>query len=661
MHEVYAEEVLRSAATSRPKTRMTSLKRICLRALSRHVAVLDPRELLEFPTSLIKDLLPHLDVTHLDKLQPALNLKGISTYSAWVALLRDIKGPNCVADLHTEEESKQETMDALFHVIFYGFKYSYIARHISNVNITSLLLVMAKHVKHFYLRLSHFLQSFTAEQRPLLRSLEKSVRCVEIKKHIEVLKRDSQYALYILHRMLDHGEAKDIIIYNQDPVMLAWILHARGSQYGCEQFQKRSTFKSNTTTSSVGETMASPDHGTTSYKDEEDHVLLAKRPKIDFVSAEEEARNPKSPLDPEVLCQTFTSSTVPLSEDCPRGQICSLQIRECAQNMLSMLVPFLPTWLCLRSLTLQSCSIFSDLDILTLARSLKQLSETSRSSLTSLSIGVLPHAVFMETLLDACLNLRSLSVEIHTVTENHGLHKTKTDGSKGFAELPLQELTVTVPQVQTHLDSITSVLKRSPHLMSLDISGIRLCVGSSHQELLNIISVSNTCLRRLHLEDLNLASCLPEILGLLENCMLEELSFRDCRLLEKCSDKKSCLWQLVVSLKRVSSLRSLSLSQNRLAKNVPTVVELFTGPSPSAVKKLDISSNFIQPNELLELGRQLEKHRPAQRVTLDLRKNPWDQDKEVWQAALSSLCPFCNILTDGWTSRDTMADHISNM
>lgn len=50
------------------------------------------------------------------------------------------------------------------------------------------------------------------------------------------------------------------------------------------------------------------------------------------------------------------------------------------------------------------------------AGALRQLSDSSRSSLTDLSISVLPHPELMEILLDASPNITSLHVEIQTVT-----------------------------------------------------------------------------------------------------------------------------------------------------------------------------------------------------------------------------------------------------
>lgn len=48
--------------------------------------------------------------------------------------------------------------------------------------------------------------------------------------------------------------------------------------------------------------------------------------------------------------------------------------------------------------------------------------------------------------------------------------------------------------------------------------------------------------------------------------MLAELSMKDCRLLEKCTEKKDFLVPFIASAKKRSSLRSLSLSHNRLGE-----------------------------------------------------------------------------------------------
>lgn len=81
---------------------------------------------------------------------------------------------------------------------------------------------------------------------------------------------------------------------------------------------------------------------------------------------------------------------------------------------------------------------FRDSDVLGLARALKQLSESSRSSLTDLSISVLPHTKLVEILLDASPNVKSLHVEVQTLMwgPRFILHHAKSDMSGTVKLLP---------------------------------------------------------------------------------------------------------------------------------------------------------------------------------------------------------------------------------
>lgn len=69
--------------------------------------------------------------------------------------------------------------------------------------------------------------------------------------------------------------------------------------------------------------------------------------------------------------------------------------------------------------------------MLDLARALGQLSESSRSSLTNLSISVLPYTQLMEILLNASPKVTSLHVEIQTVMwgPRFLLHHSRNDES----------------------------------------------------------------------------------------------------------------------------------------------------------------------------------------------------------------------------------------
>ncbi|XP_078115637.1 uncharacterized protein lrrc41 isoform X2 [Sander vitreus] len=643
-------------------TKEIYLKEICFQAVREHYAALGIEAVLDLPTPLITDLLPHLTVCQLDELQPALNQRGISTHSGWIGVLQDMCGPNHVIDFNTEEAAKHEVMRMLFTLVFYGFTNPFVKRNITNLNTPSFLWAAAKCIKHFLLTTP--VERLTAEQRPLLELLEKRIGSVGVSQCIDLSKRKTQTALYVLHRLLDHGVAKKLVVHVQCPIMLSWILHGRGSQYVNPELRnlmhsKRASCISQAASFSADGASCSSSLEARASEDQDDQATPCKRSRLDYY---EESGEANFTVDPQVLCQSFTPCDGRSAGACPWGQIECLEIRQCGSNSLRVLNSALPTFFCLRSLTLHSIATFRDSDVLGLARALKQLSESPRSSLTDLSISVLPYTRLMGILLDASPNVTSLHVEIQTLMWGprflpHHPRMAELDVS----DMPLEKLAVKVAELQTDLHFITSVLRRSPHLTSLHVAGMRLPTGSSQSQLLTALSESNHFLRSLNLEDMKLSDCLPEILNLLRDCKLEELRFNDCRLLEKWSDKEESLQQLVAALKTVPSLHTLSLAQNRLAKNVCVLAELFSGSSPSSVKRLDISSNFIQPAELLEFAKRLRTHPPPHRLTLDLRKNPGDRDPDTWNTALKRLRPFCVLLVEGWNSTDTMADHISNM
>ncbi|CAJ1060169.1 leucine-rich repeat-containing protein 41 [Xyrichtys novacula] len=576
-----------------------------------------------------------------------------------------MSGPKHVIDLHTEDEAKHQVMRMLFTVVFYGFTNFYVKKNIKNLNTPPFLWAAAKCVTQFLLDacLNDRLKRLIADERPLLDLFERRMTSVIISHSLDLSKEKNRAGLYIFHRLVDHGVANRLVIHNDCPFVLAWVLHKRGSQYVHPELKelmltrKKSCLPQDT---SDGASCSSLLAGRASG-DLDDHAMPCKRPKTSFVSSKEEEGSGTTnfDLDPEVLCQAFAPCDDQPTGTCPRGQIHILEFSNCRSESLKVLNSALPTFFSLRSLILHSYLTFKDSDVLDLARSLRQLSESSCSSLTNLSVCALPYTKLMKFLLNANSKMKSLHVGINTVVPCTQV--PESDMSDIKADLPLEKLTINVTEFQTDLQLVTSVLRQAPHLTTLYVSGMRLPTGSSQSLLLTTLSESNPCLKSLHLEDMNLSDCLPEIIHLLQKCKLEELKLNDCRLLERWSNKKSSLTQLMTALRTVPSLHTLSLAQNRLAKTVCVLAELFSGSSPSSVKRLDISSNFIQPADLLEFAETLRTYHPPHKLTLDLRKNPGDRDSETWDTALKTLPPSCIPLVEGWVFTNTMADHISNM
>lgn len=322
---------------------------------------------------------------------------GISTYSGWVGILEDMCGcmdhvrvmssftmkiswivtsrtqmwsVSCVTfqviDLLTEEEAKHEVMRMLFTVIFYGFTNPFVNRNITNLNTPSFLWAAAKCIKHFLLTTSLHkpLLSLTAEQRPLLNLLEKRIRSVGVSQSVDLSKKKTQIALYVLHRLLDHGEAKELVIHVQCPIMLAWLLHGRGSQYVNYKLKKLMHSENTSCVSQAASTSAdgaSCSLQTKTLADQDDQVNPCKRSRLDPVSVEwEESEKTNLTVDPQVLCRTFTPCGGLPAETCPWGKIERLEIRQCGSDSLTVLNSALLTFFCLRSLTLHSICKFAN-------------------------------------------------------------------------------------------------------------------------------------------------------------------------------------------------------------------------------------------------------------------------------------------------------------
>uniref|UniRef100_A0A1A8I0S1 Leucine-rich repeat-containing protein 41 n=1 Tax=Nothobranchius kuhntae TaxID=321403 RepID=A0A1A8I0S1_NOTKU len=635
-----------------------SLRERCFQAVGRHFAALGTEAVLALPSRLISDLLPYLTVCQLDQVQPVLNRRGISTFPGWFKILQDLSGFTTALKFNTEEKAKQEVMRFLFILVFYGFRNRYITRHGTHLKSRSFLLAAASCIEEVLVLdiTNRCLNSLTCDQRALITLLEKNVRRVGCSL-ADLAGTEAPAVLYTLHRLFDHGAATKLCMNMDSPTVLAWLLHGRGTQYVNPKMKKPNQICCTSETSSANEQVASLHPHTEASDAEEDHRTPSKRPRLDNMVLEDSG-DLVFTVDPRVLCQTFGCSAAPSAEVCSRGQIECLEIRSCTTDSLKVLSPALPTFFCLRSLTLLNSSILKENDVLDVAAALKKLSDSSCSSLTELSIGVLPSIELMINIVESFPRLTSLSVEIQKAfwLPPDIFHPPLSAES----ELPLEKLTVKISDDQTDVRFITSLLSRSPHLTVLHVVGMRP-TGSTQRQLLSVISESNHHLRFLDFEDMKLCGCLPEILNLLRACKLEELRLGDCRLLENCVKQEESVQQLVAALKMVPSLCKLSLAQNRLSKSVCVLAHLFSGSSQSPIKHLDISSNFILPADMLEFAKTLRSLSPLQGLTLDLRKNPADRDLDTWNKALQRLRPFRLILDNGWKSTDTMLDHVSNM
>ncbi|XP_041886537.1 leucine-rich repeat-containing protein 41 isoform X2 [Corvus kubaryi] len=172
-------------------------------------------------------------------------------------------------------------------------------------------------------------------------------------------------------------------------------------------------------------------------------------------------------------------------------------------------------------------------------------------------------------------------------------------------------------------------------------------------------------LKKLSFHDVNLAEHQREVLLLLQDPGLQEITFSFCRLFE--SSTAGFLSEIINTVKRNSSLKSLKLPGNRLGnQRLVALADIFSEDSSSSLCQLDVSSNCIKPDGLLEFTKKLEGHiqqRGGQIPFTHLRlfQNWLDQDAETAQEALRRLKALCSVVNDSWDSSQAFADYISVM
>lgn len=206
----------------------------------------------------------------------------------------------------------------------------------SNLNTTSFLRVAAKYLRRFSLLSVHKpLQALIMEKRSFLIHLEECIDSIVVSQCVALSKKEARTVLYILHRLLDHGVARKLIIHVQCPVILAWLLHERGAQHLHPRLERVRR----------SQTVANHDRPD----------VPMKRPKLDSVPPNKETARIGNPsLEPQVLCRTFASSDGAPAGACPRGRVEQLEVSQCRPDCLAVLTDALPTFFCLRSLNLHS-------------------------------------------------------------------------------------------------------------------------------------------------------------------------------------------------------------------------------------------------------------------------------------------------------------------
>ncbi|KAM6415379.1 leucine-rich repeat-containing protein 41 [Rhynochetos jubatus] len=279
----------------------------------------------------------------------------------------------------------------------------------------------------------------------------------------------------------------------------------------------------------------------------------------------------------------------------------------------------------------------------------------------------MPCMELVRCILSAFPHLHILSVSFDLKNQLEG-NRPEGNPSCSEAEIPescLEQLEIRFPREPLHTAVLLPVLKVSKSLQQLSLDSATLPGSRELGLLLEALRECNPNLKKLSFHDVNLAEHQKEVLLLLQDPVLQEITFSFCRLFE--SSTAEFLSEIINTVKRNSSLKSLKLPGNRLGNHrLVALADIFSEDSSSSLCQLDVSSNCIKPDGLLEFTKKLEGHiqqrgGQIQFTHLRLFQNWLDQDAETAQEALRRLKAVCSVVNDSWDSSQAFADYISVM
>ncbi|NWQ80287.1 LRC41 protein, partial [Columbina picui] len=329
----------------------------------------------------------------------------------------------------------------------------------------------------------------------------------------------------------------------------------------------------------------------------------------------------------------------------------------------------LSSWVSLENLVLYYNGL--DANISCILSGLRALSRHSDCQLRVLRLSDvsshLPCVELVRCILSAFPRLHRLSVSFDLKIELEG-RRPEGNPSCSEAEIPescLEQLEIRFPREPLHTAFLLPVLKASKSLQQLSLESVTLPGSQELGLLLEALREHNPNLKKMGFYDVNLSQHQKEVLLLLQDPVLQEITFSFCRLFE--SSTAEFLSEVINAVKRNSSLKSLRLPGNRLGNDrLVALADIFSEDSSSSLCRLDVSSNCIKPDGLLEFTKKLEGHiqqrgGQIQFTHLCLFQNWLDQDAETAQEALRRLKAVCTVVSDSWHSSQAFADYISVM
>ncbi|KAF4021837.1 hypothetical protein G4228_013263 [Cervus hanglu yarkandensis] len=288
----------------------------------------------------------------------------------------------------------------------------------------------------------------------------------------------------------------------------------------------------------------------------------------------------------------------------------------------------LSSWVSLESLTLSYNGLGSN--IFRLLDSLRALSGQAGCRLRALHLSdlfsPLPILELTRAIVRALPLLRVLSIRVDHPSQRDNPAVPGNAGPPsniiGDEEIPencLEQLEMGFPRGAQPAPLLCSVLKASGSLQQLSLDSATFASPQDFGLVLQTLKEYNLTLKRLSFHDMNLADCQSEVLFLLQN---------------------------------------LTLQGNA---GLLALADVFSEDSSSSLCQLDISSNCIKPDGLLEFAKRLERWGRGAFGHLRLFQNWLDQDAVTAREAIRRLRATCHVVSDSWDSSQAFADYVSTM
>ncbi|XP_048352148.1 leucine-rich repeat-containing protein 41 isoform X1 [Sphaerodactylus townsendi] len=341
------------------------------------------------------------------------------------------------------------------------------------------------------------------------------------------------------------------------------------------------------------------------------------------------------------------------------------------QNTCQMLGNLLSSWVSLEKLVLSLNELGPN--IFSILSGLRALSRQSDYHLRVVHISdMLSHVPCMNlvcSILSAVPLLQVLLVSFDLKTLVDCSRPEENPGSSSLEdEIPeshLEHLEIRFPREPLPTSLLIPVLKASRSLQSLSLDSATISCPQEVELLLHALKEYSPVLKRLRFHDINLSHHSKDVLLLLQDPILQEITFSFCRLFENCS--MEFLSEIINVVKKNSSLKILRLPGNRLGNHrLAALADIFSEDSSASICHLDVSSNCIRPDGLLEFAKKLERYIAPRReqvkfTKLCLSQNWLDQDAAMTQEALQQLRAICSVVSDTWDSSQAFADYVGMM